>query len=564
MNKAGSLEMDKLIIKNGLVFDPINKIDNEIKDILIESGKIIEKFSNQKDIKEINAKGKTVIPAALDIHTHLASQQVNWARLLGTNHNLFKEIWNGLTLNNIAKAYISNGYTFILEANVFPSLAKQTIFNFLQIPVLDKAMLLNVSNFWPLELEFQRGKIDEMAIFLSDLLSKTYGFGFKAYNPFENEAWNLRELKDTISQTGRLYNFSASDVYENLVKCNEKLGLPHSIHAHIEGYETEIGKKNLLDILDKLNSLKLEAHQRNDSKVKRNQIFHIAHANTYAPDGENKELIDFLNENQCFDIDLAFIGFNQVNPLITSDRRLISSMLTEDILNNPHKLITSAIEFEGDFFVSMRNFNKNNYFDCILWANALDLALNVNNKFQLSFTLNFPNFANITDIPEIVTWLMSTEARYNFMKDMNKEFLNNNSLINNSKILSFSDFVCLTRVSPAKSLGLGTIKGNLGEGADGDLNILDIDLNQVNISKDYQKIKDALSEIDYVIKAGKVVKKEQDINFDIDGSIFWSNGKIEKNEFIIRKKKEFYQKYSSMFYNSLKISIDEKFLRKIE
>ncbi len=562
--KLRILEMDKLLIKNGLVFDPINKIENEKKDILIESGKIVEGFSNQKNVKEIDAKGKTVIPAAIDIHTHVASQQVNWARLLGTNHNLFKEIWKGLTLKNIARNYISNGYTFILEANVFPSLAKQTIFNFRQLPVIDKAMLLNVSNFWPLELEFQRGKIDDMAVFLSDLLLKTYGFGFKVYNPFENEAWNFRELRDNVSQKGRLYNFSALDVYENLVKCNETLGLPHSVHAHIEGYETEIGKNNLFTILEKLISLDLESNQKTNLNIKRDQIFHIAHANAYNLDGNNKGLVNLLNENQRFDIDLAFIGFNQVNPLISSDRRLINSMLTEDIIDNPHKLISSAVEFEGDSFISMRNFNKDNYHDCILWANALDLALNVKNKFQVSFSLNFPNYANITDIPEIITWLISKNARETFMKDMNKDFLKDNSLINSDKILSFSDFVCLTRASPAKALGLGSIKGNLGKGADGDINILNININEVDISKDHQNLKKALTDIEYVIKSGNIVKKKENLNLDLQGAIFWSDGKIESNQFVIGKKEEFYQKYSSMFYNSLKISIDETFLRKIE
>ncbi|MFX1309491.1 MAG: amidohydrolase family protein [Promethearchaeota archaeon] len=558
--------MNKLIIKDGYVFDPINSIDGEKKDILIESGKIIEKFSSQKNVREINAKGKTVVPSAIDIHTHVASQQVNWARLLGTNHNKFKEIWRGLPLKNIAINYLSKGYTFILEANVFPSLAKQTIFNFKQLPVLDKAMLLNISNFWPLELELQRGKIDEMAVFLSDILSKTYGFGFKVYNPFENETWNLRELRGNISQTGRLYNFSALDVYENLVKCVEKLGLPHSIHAHIEGYETDIGKKNLFTVLEKVKALNLEINQKSNLNIMRDQIFHIAHANTYSDDGDNNEFINFLNENQDIDIDVAFIGFNQVNPLITSDRRLISSMLTADIIDNPIKLISSAIEFEGDSFVSMRNFNKNNYHDCVLWANALDLALNIKNKFQVSFSINFPNYANITDIPEIATWLVSTEARDNFMNGMNKEFIQKNSIQDNENVLNFSDFISITRASPAKSLGLGNIKGNLGIGADGDINILDIDIKETDISKDYQSLKLALSDVEYVIKSGNIVKKGDDINLDNQGSIFWSSGKIkfEGKEFIIGKKKEFYQKYSSIFYDSLNISIEENMLRKVE
>ncbi len=558
--------MDRLIIKNGVVFDPINNIDGEINDILIESGKIVEKFSNETDVKEINAKGKTVIPSAVDIHTHVASQQVNWARLLGTNNNKFKEIWQGLTLRNIAKNYISNGYTFILEANVFPSLAKQTIFNFEQLPVLDKAMLLNISNFWPLELEFQRGKIDDMAIFLSDLLSKTYGFGIKIYNPFENENWNIRELREDISQMGRLYNFSALDVYESAVKCVETLELPHSTHAHIEGCENEIGKRNLITVLEKIKSLDIKAVQNTDFNLKRNQLLHIAHANSYSFDGNNENLIHFLNQNQNFDIDVAFVGFNPINPVITSDRRLISSMLTEDINENPHKLISSAVEFEGDSFITMRNLGKENFQDCVLWANALDLALNIRNKSQISFSLNFPNYANISDIPEIVTWLVSKDARENFMKDMNNEFLKNNSLSNNDKVLNFSEFVCLTRASPAKSLGLANIKGNLGSDADGDLNILDININEIDISKNPEELKRALSNIEYVVKSGKIIKKQKEINLNPNGLIFWSSGKAEVKErdFVISKKTDFYQKYSSMFYNSYKISINKEFLRRVD
>ena len=555
--------MKRLVIKNGLVFDPLNNIEGEKKDILIESGKIVEKFSINHTIKEIDANGKTVIPAASDIHTHIASQQVNWARLLGSNNNTFKEIWQGLTLNKIAKDYISMGYTFILEANVFPSLAKQTLFNFKQLPVLDKAMLLNVSNFWPLELEFQRGKIKEMAIFLSDLLEKTYGFGFKLYNPFENESWNFKELRDKLSNQGRLYNFSALDVYENVVRCVESLGLPHSAHAHIEGYENEICSVNLFDVLNKINSLNLQSDQKQDLSSGRSQILHLAHANAYNTNGENEKFLNFLNDNPTFDIDVAFIGFDPINPLITSDRRLINSI---ESLENPYKLIRSAVEFEGDSFVSLRTFYKSNLNACTLWGNALDLALNIKNKLQLSFSLNYPNYANILDIPEIATWLVSKDARDNFMKGMNSTFLKNHQLSNEEKSLSFYEFVTITRASPTKSLGLGKIKGNLGIGADADINILDINLDNVDISKRYETLQIALQSLDYVIKAGEIVKNKSKINLSPNGSIFWSNGKpnIEERDSVLSRKREFYQKYSSMFYDSLKCSVEPPFLRKID
>ncbi len=558
--------MEKLIIKNGLIFDPINNIEGEIKDILIQDGKIVDKLSSEKDCKVIDAKNKTVIPAALDIHTHVASQQVNWARLLGTNHIKFKEIWQGLTMENIAKSYISNGYTFILEANVFPSLARYTIFNFKYLPVLDKAMLLNVSNFWPLELEFQRGKIDSMAVFLSDLLNKTKGFGFKVYNPFESENWNFKILRKDVSSKGRLYNFSALDVYENLTKVNEYLGLPHSIHAHIEGYEQLKAKNNLFTILNAIKALNLERTSELNGAKERSQIFHIAHASAYNVDGNNIELINLLNDNKNIDIDLGFVGFNEINPLITSDRRLIDTLLNDENLEKSRKVISSAVEFEGDTFATLRSFDKMNLHDCIIWANALDIALKVNNKWQLQLSVNFPNYAHINDIPRIATWLISKEARDKFMAGMNENFLKNNTLLDNDKILTFKDFVILTRASPAKSLGLANIKGNLGTGADADINILDLNLNDTDISKNYELFQEALSNLDYVIKAGEIIKHGEKIDLNPQGKIFWSKGKVdvENKDLIMNSKRDFYQKYGSIFYKSMEISISNNFLREIQ
>jgi formylmethanofuran dehydrogenase subunit A len=553
--------MAKLLVKNGFVFDPINNIEGETKDILIENGKIVEKFTNKNDLKEIDAKGKTVVPSAVDTHAHIASQQVNWARLLGSENKDFQDIWKGLTLENIAKSYISNGYTFILEANVFPSLSKQTIFDLKRLPVLDKAFLLNVSNLWTLELEFQRGKVENGAVFLSDLLNKVKGFGFKAYNPFEAEYWNWKEVRKSLNEKGRLFNFTPMDVYENLTKFVESLGLPHSIHAHIEGYESVLSKENLMSILNKIKSLDLKPNTNNSLEIKRSQIFHLAHASAYNSDGDNSELIKFFNENHDFDMDLGFIGFDELNPLITSDRHLVNNLISSE---NAYKLIRSSVESEGDSFVTLRKFSKKKGSDCILWANAIDLALNIT-PWQMQFSVNYPNYANITNVPEIATWLMSNAARESFMKDMDASFLKDNSLVSNDNILSFNDFVILTRSSPAKSLGIGSIKGNLGLDADGDLNVLNLNLNDVDVLKDVKTLKKALENIEFVIKSGEIIKNQEKFNMNGSGKIFWASGKAEKDDskLVLTKKKEFYQKYYSIFYDSYDTTIDNNILRKI-
>jgi formylmethanofuran dehydrogenase subunit A len=554
--------MSKYIIKNGNVFDPFNSINNEKKDILIEDGKIVEKFSNQTDVTEINAKNKTVIPSAVDIHSHIASQQLSWIRLLGTKNTKFQKIWKGLTYENIAKNYISHGFTFIIEANTYPSLINHTIFNLKHIPVLDKAILLNLSNYWPLELEFQRGMEEEAAVFLSDLLNKTKGFGFKVYNPFESENWNYQKIRENLCQKGRLYNFTPIDIYENFIKYNEKLRLPHSVHAHIEGYESIVGKQNLKAILEKVKSLDFNSNFIEHSQVKRNQIFHLAHASSYNIDGDNHELIDLFNNSEIFDLDLGFVGFNEINPVITNDRRLINSLQEE---NKQYKLIKSATEFEGDSFSSFRSFNKKSKIHSIIWANALDLALNIKNKWQMQFSINFPNYAMVDDIPEIITWLVSNEARSEYMESMNQESLKNHNLKTSDKELSFNELVILTRSSPAKSLGIGEVKGNLGIGSDGDLNILDLNINEININKEYNKLADSMKNIEYVIKEGNIIKKGDIINLNTQGKIFWSKGdpNIEKKSSIIKKKEDFYQKYYSIFYNTLKPDLSNKLLREI-
>jgi len=553
--------MGKLLIKNGLVFDPLNDLSGEKKDILIEDGKIIEKFSSQKNIKEIDASGRTVVPAALDIHSHIASQQVNWARLLGSKNNRFKEVWNRLTLDSIARDYLSNGYSFVIDANVYPSLSKQTLLDFSNLPVLDKAMLLNVSNLWALEDEFQRGKIQELSIFLSDILSTCKGFGIKVYNPFEAEAWNFKLLRENIEKGGKLYNFSALDVYKNLTKAVEQLNLPHSVHAHIEGYESQIAKENLNIILQNINFSEIERKSQ-DSNL-RNQVFHIAHGNSLNMDGDNSELINFLNSSASVDMDLGFVGFNKLNPLITSDRRLINDLMSSS--GNDTKIIRSANETEGDSFVSFRIFNKNNKKHCIMWANAIELALKVKNKWQIQLSFNYPNYSNVKDLPKITTWLMSKEARDSFMKDMDGDFLKQSPLNNTDEELSFNDFITITRASPAKSLGLANIKGSFSPGSDGDVNILNIDLSNIDLSKDYEKLEKTLKEIEYVIKGGEIIKKGENINLMSEGKIFWTNREIDTEEKtkIMKKKKEFYQKYYSIFYDSLKSIDNTDLFRKI-
>lgn len=64
----------RLLIKNGRVIDPGSKQD-EVMDLLIEGGKIVEKKvrieDNAKELVTIDAKGCFVMPGFIDLHVHL-------------------------------------------------------------------------------------------------------------------------------------------------------------------------------------------------------------------------------------------------------------------------------------------------------------------------------------------------------------------------------------------------------------------------------------------------------------------------------------------------------------
>lgn len=63
--------MYDLIIREGRVIDPLNHID-EVMDIAVEDGHIAEVAPSISNTfkRELNAKGKIVMPGIIDMHTH--------------------------------------------------------------------------------------------------------------------------------------------------------------------------------------------------------------------------------------------------------------------------------------------------------------------------------------------------------------------------------------------------------------------------------------------------------------------------------------------------------------
>ena len=67
-----------LRIVNGEVYDPLNGINGEVRDICVADGKIVSNVEPESET--IDASGMIVMPGGVEIHAHVAGPKVNAGR----------------------------------------------------------------------------------------------------------------------------------------------------------------------------------------------------------------------------------------------------------------------------------------------------------------------------------------------------------------------------------------------------------------------------------------------------------------------------------------------------
>lgn len=120
----------KIIIKNGRVIDPANGID-EIKDILVESGKIskVAKHINKiEPDKVIDASNKIVMPGIVDMHVHLREpgREDKETIASGTQAAVKGGVTSVLAMPNTEPA-IDNSETVALVKNIIQKTAQANV-----------------------------------------------------------------------------------------------------------------------------------------------------------------------------------------------------------------------------------------------------------------------------------------------------------------------------------------------------------------------------------------------------------------------------------------------------
>lgn len=541
----------ELLIKNAALFDPKNGIKGDKTDICIKDGKVGGKVGSSA--KVIDAGGRLVMPGGVDAHSHIAGAKVNVGRLMRPEdtrigikpRTKITRPQTGYTVPNVyamGYRYAQMGYTTVFEAAQAIMKARHTHEELEEIPIIDKGALTLFGSNWP-TMDFVREKdMDKLAAYVAWGLLASRGFGVKVVNPGGGEMWgfgkNVTGLDDVVPN----FDVTPREIIVSLMKVNEMLGLPHSVHLHCNN----LGKPG--NIKTTLASMEL-ANQVKASKDR--QVLHVTHATFNAWGGTNwgdfeskaDEVANYINNCDNVTIDMGQLVFGSATTM-TADGpvQYANAKLLHAKWGNGDVELEDASGVVPIFYVKQISVHA------IMWAIGLELALLTKDPYKVLLTTDHPNGGPFVNYPEVIALLMSNKKRQEEIKTVHEAVHKRTKIPGIDRELDFNDIAIMTRAGSAKVLGLLDTKGHLGIGADADIAIYDLKPDQIDPSVEHAKVKSAFQSAAYTIKGGEVVVKDGQITATPMGRTYWVDASVppEHTEIMMKDIRNKFKNYYSI------------------
>ncbi len=520
----------ELIIKNGMIFDPINNIDGEKMDIFIKDDKIVDKVS--KEARVLDVSGKIVMPGGVDIHTHIAGSKVNSGRILRPeDHEKDVEYKTKIKRSGVGHSipstfttgyrYSTLGYTTVIEAATPPLKARHTHEELNEIPILDKACYTLLGNNWFIMELLSENKLEECAAYVSWMLEATRGYAIKIVDPGGVEAWGWGNFITNLEDEVPNFSITPREIVVGLCKVNNMLDLPHTIHVHTNNLGVPGNYQTTIETMDSVSNL-----YSGDKP-----IIHITHTQFTGFKGSSwlnlssgaPEIADYVNKHQHVTLDLGQIAFGDTTTM-TADGPF--QFFLHKLSGN--KWVNCDVEAETGSGIVPFTYRRSNYVNAIQWGIGLELALLVKDPWRIFMTTDHPNGAPFIKYPLVISWLVSKKAREKALTKINNSAKRRLDMPGMDREYTLSELAIITRAATAKALGLKN-KGHLGIGADADVAIYDFDPSSMDPSKHYTKLKHAFSNADLTIKGGKIISKKKEILDCVDGRTYWAKSRISKD-----------------------------------
>jgi formylmethanofuran dehydrogenase subunit A len=509
---------EELLIKNAVVYDPLNGVRGEKKEICIRAGKIVREVKNPK---VIDAEGRVAMPGGVDVHAHIAGGKVNSGRIMRPEDQRkgrepktkVCRAQSGYSVPNTfteGYRYAKMGYTFVMEPAMPPLLARHTHEELIDIPILDNAALPLIDNNWMTFDYVKSGDIDKLAAYISWMIKATKGYGVKSVNPGGTDAWGWGKnygLNDVMEDWG----ITPAQVIKALAEANEKFKMPHALHLHQNMLGHPGNFEMTLDTYDVTKGVKA-SKDRAVTHLTHQQFFSYGGTGWKDFESKAKQVADYVNSNEHISLDPGSVILGDTTTM-TADGPMEYTLYQI----TGRKWTNMDVELETGAGITPFLYSGKNAVHSVQWTIGLELMLLVKDPWKLALSTDHPNAGPFIGYPILISTLMSKKRRDEVLAEIHPAVFDKSELPSIGREYDFYEIAILTRASPAKILGLHEHgKGHLGIGADGDVAIYDISPEE----RDAAKIQRAFMNTKYTVKGGQIVVKNGEVVAAPEGRTF--------------------------------------------
>lgn len=462
-------------LAGGRVFDPINGIDGEIRDLYIRDGRIGPPPDAGETIdEEIDISGRVVMAGGIDLHTHFTGGKVNLARqMLPEDHEAHPRFRTEACRSGSGSIvpstwatgyrYAELGYTTVIDPAVIPSNARHTHFEGADTPMLDTggfAMLGNDD--YLLRLLASEATQPEINDYVAWMLHATQCIGIKVVNPGGISAFKFNQRRLDPDEPNAHYGVTPRTILRTLSRSVHELGVPKPLHVHASNLGVPGNYKSTLATMEAAEGLPI----------------HLTHLqfHSYGTEGDRgfssaaPRLAEAVNARDNVTIDVGQIMFGQTVTASGDTMRQFANRAHA----HPSKWALMDIEAEAGCGVVPFHYQDEGYVNALQWLIGLELFLLVEDPWQLTLTTDHPNGAPFTTYPHLIRLLTDAGFRRRSMEGLNPEARKASILEGLDREYSLYEIAVITRGTPARLLGL-TDRGHLGEGAAADITVYEDD-----------------------------------------------------------------------------------------
>jgi formylmethanofuran dehydrogenase subunit A len=540
--------MSELLIRNACVIDPLNGIKGEIMEIAIRNGRIVEDVSGNAQV--IDAGGCLTLPGGVDSHTHVCGTKVNFGRYMSpedmragrTARNGCMHVTSGYSVPTTfgnSYRYSNMGYTTLLEGAMAPLEARHTHEEFTATPHQDMMANTLFDGNWAVMEAVREKDIRRTAAVVAWYLKAARGFAIKLTNPGGTEAWGWGEDVTGIHDMVPNFEVTPAEIIGTMIKANEVLRLPHSVHLHCNNLGVPGNYRTTLDTI----ALVPDLNKTRQSLYLTHVQFHSYGGTTWRDiDSKSEEICNAVNNTPQVTIDMGQIMFGRTTTM-TAD----GPMEFKLYMLHRNKWSNHDVELEtGSGIIPVYYFRKS-LVNCVMWAIGLELALLTKNPWQCLLSTDNPNGAPFVKYPEIIALLMSKKLRDQECALLEPRTEHHVPLFAIDRELDWHEIAIMTRSAQAKALGIRDIgKGHLAPGAEADVAIFPLKTSEIDPSMQYQQVIAGFSRTKFTIKRGRVVSRNGEVIVDGANSTIWVKPKVPE-EYNLSNDPDFVRKFEEYY-----------------